>query len=223
MKKKNFLNYNLQLFAEGVNDDELDQRDAGEKTDDSSDDGEKNEPEKEKTFTQEQVNRMMAKEKNQGRKAILNELGINPNDKGAIEKVKNLINSQKSDEEIAAEEKTAAQQAVLEAEERAALAEAKAEAMMAGIKPQYVEDAVILAMSKIEEDGDLKTLLAEFKTKYPIWFDVDDDGAKAGQKGTGSSINGTEGKAGSKKDGIGARLAAQRKNSNKKSSYWGNK
>lgn len=31
-----------------------------------------------KTFTQEQVNRMMAREKNQGRAAALKELGIDP-------------------------------------------------------------------------------------------------------------------------------------------------
>ena len=46
-----------------------------------------------KTFSQSQVNRMMTREKNQGRNAVLRELGIDPKDKNAIAAVKALIES----------------------------------------------------------------------------------------------------------------------------------
>lgn len=184
-----------------------------------------------KTFTQEQVTKMMTKEKNQGRAAALKELGIDPKDKKAIATVKALIDSQKTDEQRQAEKDAEAQSKQAEAEQRALIAEAKAEAMMIGIKSQYVEDAVTLALGKMTEDADLKTILGEFKTKYPIWFDNGGDeddnkdgGKKTGQKGTGSSIkNGDKGKKGDEQKGLGARLAAQRKSGAAKKSYWGNK
>lgn len=186
----------------------------------------------EKTFTQAQVTKMMTREKNQGRNAVYKELGIDPKDSKAIAMVKALIDSQKTDDQKAAEKEAADQSARAEAEQRAAVAEAKAEAMMLGVKPQYVDDLVTLALAKMSDDSDLKTIIGEFKTKYPVWFgasDEDDDDKgkgknKTGQKGTGSSVKDTgKNKTGDKEQGLGARLAAQRKSSSKKSSYWGKK
>lgn len=185
----------------------------------------------EKTFTQSQVKRMMTKEKNQGRAAALKELGIDPKDEKSIAMLKAIVDSQKTEEQKAAEKKAEEQTKMNEAEQRAQLAEAKAEAMMLGVKKQYVEDAVTLALAKVTDDSDLKTIFSELKTKYPVWFeesgDEDEDEGKGkgkektGQKGTGSSIkNSSKEKKGEEK-GIGARLAAQRKTGNKKSSYWG--
>ena len=184
-----------------------------------------------KTFTQDQVNRMMTREKNQGRNSVYKELGIDPKDSKAIAMVKALIDSQKSDEQKAAEKDAETQNKMNEAEQRAQVAEAKAEAMMLGVKTQYVEDVVTLALAKMTEDSDLKTIIGEFKTKYPIWFgessneddkDKDKGKGKTGQKGTGSSIKNSDKEKNNEEKGIGARLAAQRKSSNKKSSYWGN-
>ena len=180
-----------------------------------------------KTFTQDQVSRMMTREKNQGRNAVYKELGIDPKDSKAIAMVKALIDSQKTDEQKAAEKETENQNKVNEAEQRAQVAEAKAEAMMVGVKSQYVDDVVTLALAKMTDDSDLKTIIGEFKTKYPIWFgESSDDGkdkGKVGQKGTGSSVKNSDNeKKGEENKGLGARLAAQRKSGNKKSSYWGN-
>ena len=182
-----------------------------------------------KTFTQEQVSRMMTREKNQGRSAALKELGIDPKDSKMVAMVKALIESQKTDEQKAAEKDAENQTKMNEAEQRAQVAEAKAEAMMLGIKTQYVEDVVTLALAKMTEDSDLKTIIGEFKTKYPVWFgesEDDDDKknkekGKTGQKGTGSSIKTSKEVKGEEK-GLGARLAAQRRGTGKKSSYWGN-
>lgn len=185
-----------------------------------------------KTFTQDQVNRMMTREKNQGRNAVYKELGINPKDSKMVAMFKAFVESQKTDEQKASEKEAENQSKMDEAEKRAQVAEAKAEAMMLGVKTQYVEDVVTLALAKMAENSDLKTIIGEFKTKYPVWFgessEEDDkgkkDNGKAGQKGTGSSIKNSdkEKKKNEENKGLGARLAAQRK-TGKKSSYWGNK
>lgn len=183
-----------------------------------------------KTFTQDQVTRMMTREKNQGRNAALKELGIDPKDTKAIAMVKALIDSQKTDEQKAAEKETENQTKMNEAEQRAQVAEAKAEAMMLGVKTQYVDDVVTLALAKMTEDSDLKTIIGEFKTKYPIWFgeseeddkNKDKGKGKTGQRGTGSSVKNSDKEKKGEEKGLGARLAAQRKSGGKKSSYWGN-
>ena len=183
-----------------------------------------------KTFTQDQVNRMMTREKNQGRNAVYKELGIDPKDSKTISMFKAFIESQKTDEQKASEKEAENQSKVNEAEKRAQVAEAKAEAMMLGVKSQYVEDVVTLALAKMTEDSDLKTVIGEFKTKYPVWFgeSSEEDGnsnnkdkGKTGQKGTGSSVKTSKEDKGKEEKGLGARLAAQRK-TGKKSSYWGN-
>lgn len=184
-----------------------------------------------KTFTQDQVTKMMTKEKNQGRSAALKELGIDPKDSKMVNMVKALIESQKSDEQKAVEKQSEEASKIEEANQRALTAEAKAEAMQMGVKTQYVEDVVTLALAKMSDDSDLKTIIGEFKTKYPVWFgesDEDEKGkqgnkGKVGQKGTGSSVKTSEKEKKGEDKGLGARLAAQRKTSAKKSSYWGNK
>ena len=181
-----------------------------------------------KTFTQEQVNRMMTREKNQGRNAVYKELGIDPKDSKMVNMFKAFIESQKTDEQKIAEKESENQTKMNEAEQRAKIAEAKAEAMMLGVKTQYVEDVVTLALAKMTEDSDLKTIIGEFKTKYASWFgESDEDGkgknkGKTGQKGTGSSVKTSKEDKKTDEKGLGARLAAQRRGTGKKSSYWGN-
>ena len=191
---------------------------------------------KEKTFTQDQVSRMMTKEKRQGMAAAYKELGIDPKDTKAVNMVKALIASQKTDEQKAAEQKAADDEKAREAEERVVKAEIKAEAMVLGIKREFVEDMVALVISKKTDDSDIKTLLGEYKKKYPTWFEDgseedDDDGkvgkdkkGKTGQRGTGSAIKGDnggkKGNKGGESQSMGQRLAARRKASMPKKSYW---
>lgn len=219
-----------------VENEEVEEKENVENQDDESEKQNENSEDKDKgskggkTFTQEQVNRMMTREKNQGRNAVYKELGIDPKDTKMVSMFKAFIESQKTDEQKAAEKESEDKAKITEAEERAKVAEAKAEAMMLGIKAQYVEDAVTLVLAKMTEDSDLKTIIGELKTKYPVWFGESEDEdkgnknkGKTGQKGTGSSVKSSkeDGKKGEEK-GLGARLAAQRRGSAKKSSYWGN-
>lgn len=183
----------------------------------------------EKTFTQDDVNRMMTREKKQGANSVYNDLGINPKDSKMIDDIKQYIASKKTDAQKEAEKMQADNAALLEANRKTMIAEAKAEAMMLGVQKQFVEDAVTLVLGKVEnEDGtDIKTALGELKTKYPVWFedgkDEKDDKSKVGQKGTGSSVKSTSKDKGSDEKNLGARLAANRKASAKKSSYWDKK
>lgn len=192
------------------------------------------------TFTQEQVNRMMTAEKKQGRAAAYREMGIDPNDPNAMNMMnmfKAFMASMQTPEQQAQQQNAQQQIKIAEAESRAKKAEAKAEAMQLGVLPQFVDDAVIIIMSKLDDKTDVKTIVGELKSKYPTWFDADgsQDGSstsgngeqngqqdKTGQNGTGSSV-GNAGKKGSQESGvsgIGARLAAQRKSSSKKTSFW---
>lgn len=188
-------------------------------------------------FSQEEVTRMTTREKQQGRNSVFNELGIKPGDQKQIDAIKAFIKSQKSDEQLALEKDQESQSKIAEANQRALVAEAKAEAMMLGVKAQFVEDAVTLVLSKIDvndEKADMKSALGELKTKYPVWFEEGDDdenddgkgnggaaGKKTGQKGTGTTVKADKNKdKGGTEKSLGQRLAAQRKNSTPKKSFW---
>lgn len=214
----------IEKTEDGV--DQTNENESG-KTDDKSEKTDDKNSKEGKTFTQDQVNKMMTREKNQGRNAAYKEMGIDPKDTKMVNMFKAFVESQKTDEQKKTEQENENQTKMNEAEQRAMIAEAKAEAMMLGVQTQYVEDVVTLALSKMTEDSDLKTIIGEFKTKYPTWFAKAEDDkqeekkGKAGQKGTGSSIKTNEKDKKSEEKGLGARLAAQRKSNGKKSSYWG--
>lgn len=214
----------LEEEEEDNNQESNSNSDAGKGSKENEEDKGKKNPEK--TFSQTQVNKMMTREKNQGRNAALKELGIDPKNKEQLKAVQAYIASQKSDEQKALEKEQEANQQLQEAQTRALVAEAKAEAMQLGVKSEFVDDIVTLALSKLSDDTDLKTVIGEFKTKYSAWFGTsdEDDDKNTGKRGTGTSVKKVE-KSGKKNEnqGIGARLAAQRTSRNKKSSYWGGK
>lgn len=177
-----------------------------------------------KTFTQEEVNRMMAREKKQGSKAILKELGVDK-----AEDLKSIIaeyrEKHKNEEGAVAEEVSKVNAAKDEADRRATMAEAKVQAMMLGAKPEDVEDVIALAMAKLDDDADdFKEIISEIKSKHPQMFvGNSEEDNKPGKKGTGTP----PGNKGGKKDeeeSIGARLAGLRKsNGSAKSAYFKNK
>lgn len=119
-----------------------------------------------KTFTQEDVNRMMAAEKEQGRKSILKELGVQDvaSAKEGLQKYQEFLNSQKSELE-----KAQASEAKLQSDYAAAIARANhAEnciaAMKLGANTESIDDLVTLAMSKVSETKDFATVLSEMKS-----------------------------------------------------------
>lgn len=212
-----------------VVDEEIDETEAGSK----DESGKEKEEKKEKTFTQEEVTRMMAREKKQGRAALLKELGYKDEKqaKAASSSYNAWLESQKTEEQKSAEKDSENEKAILEAQAKADAAEAKVEALMLGCNPQNVDDVIALAMAKKTEDGDFKTIVGELKKKYPDMFskssdDEQDDKEEkktAGQKGTGGNVSAkSKDKKSDEKQSLGSRLAASRrgsKESNKKS-FW---
>lgn len=185
----------------------------------------------EQKFTQSEMSKVAANEKRQGksagRKEVLAELGLDPDDVDGFERFKKLIAAMNDEDEGAQAEKQSA--ALAEAEERAFIAELKAESMQQGVKPEFVDDLVTLVKARSGEDTDMKTVISEYRTKYPVWFGQTDDekgeSGSIGQKGTGSSVKGDQGGSSAKgaDTGIGARLAASRKRgSENRKSYWNN-
>lgn len=183
--------------------------------------------EKEKTFSQADVDRMMAREKKQGARSILKRLGITKLDEKTEKKIRDLLESEKSDAQKQAEAAIEENTKLEEANKRALTAEIKAEAMQAGAQSQYVDDIVTLILAKVdnEEGLDAGTAISELKTKYPVWFTVketDDDNKKkkVGDKGTGSSVSTKKTKSEDGEKNIGTRLAANRRKASGKKSYW---
>lgn len=180
----------------------------------------------EKTFTQSQVNSMMSREKKQGRDAAYRELGINPKDKNMIGLIKSFMDSQKTEEQKAEELKSENDAKVAEAERRAIIAEAKAEAMLLGVNKEYIDDVIALAMTKLTDDTDIKSVLEDLKKKYSVWFsDTDTSNSSnnennVGQRGTGSSVRSDNSSSKGKENNLGQRLAAKRKSTSSKSSFW---
>lgn len=223
--KDNELNNIVEDGAEGAgngqNTDNHDDDNNGTNASNTDDNKDRNKGDK--LFTQKEVNRFTAREKEQGRNSVYKALGLDPKDKKTIEAVKSFIESQKTEEQKNAEREAENNTKLLELEKRAMLAEAKAEVMALGVKGQFVDDAVTLALAKVNDDNDLKTVISSFKDKYPIWFKPsEEDKGSVGQRGTGSSVNNSkETNDGKHKNGLGARLATQRRGNHKKSSYWG--
>jgi len=184
----------------------------------------------EKTFTQAEVSKLMAKEKKQGRTAILRELGIDPKDKNAVENLKNLVKQGGQVPTPTGEQQTTPasdietnrklneiSQKLQEAERREFLTNVKAEILQSGIQPTFLDDATTLILSKqSDDDFDVKESLESLKTKHPAWFAT---AQPHGTKGTGNPINpGRDNN--DKPDDLGERLAAQKTNSAVKKSHW---
>ena len=236
-EKKTYLPLNLQLFAssstgDNGGDGDAEDSDLGEDADDDVDDvsdaddstdDKKGDKKKEKTFTQSQVNKMMAREKRQGKKSALNELGADGMTKEDIAEFKKWKESQKTDAQKAAEKEALAKAEKEEFSERTRRAEVKAESLSAGVKSKYVDDVIVLAIAAMNADDDLdaEAAVEEVKKKHKSLFvpeskkdddaDEEDGKNKSGSRGTGS-VGREDGNKNNKKS-MGARLAASKKSS----------
>lgn len=170
-----------------------------------------------KTFTQEQVNGMMAAEKRSGRLALLKELGYEVKDgtkaSDVIAQVKGILDSGKTQQQKDQEAREKAEGDLSAEQAKSKQLQAKIDAMMAGVKPDYVDDAIALLSPRVTDQKPLSKLLEESKEKYPNWF-----GEAEGSKGTGGSINPPRGK-GTNTEGLGKRLAQANKPAAKSSFF----
>lgn len=222
---------NLQHFAEQSDQDKDDDQDGNEDDDsdgddhddDSDDEGNKD---NEKKFTQAEMTATAAKEKKQGRAAAFREMGFKSEKeaKAQLEAFRKYQESQLTPEQKTAAQIQQANDDKSDAEKRAEAAENKLAAIQAGVKKDAVDDAVAIAMMKVEDGKSLEDVLGEMKTqpRYKGFFDgSDDDDDKGGKGGTGTSVRHKSSKK--DEDGIGKRLGQAQVNGNaaaKKSSFF---
>ena len=221
---------NLQHFAEPSDQDKDDQdgnedddSDGDDHDDDSDDEGSKD---NEKKFTQAEMTATAAKEKKQGRAAAFREMGFKSEKeaKAQLEAFRKYQESQLTPEQKTAAQIQQANDDKSEAEKRAEAAENKLAAIQAGVKKDAVDDAVAIAMMKVEDGKSLEDVLGEMKTqpRYKGFFDgSDDEDDNSGKGGTGTSVRHKSSKK--DEDGIGKRLGQAQVNGNataKKSSFF---
>lgn len=220
------LKIGLQFFADGEGEDnnqgadDSKSKDEDQNSNNTGDDGKKDD--ESKTYTNAELQKMMAKEKKQGKSAgkteLLKELGIENLDdfKANLEKFKKYQESQKSEAEKANEKINKATNDKTAAEKRAEIAEAKVEAMKNGVNPKYVDDVITLALAKKQDGEDLSDVIEGMKETHKIFFQDDE-----GEKGTGNNINGK--KSTSKTEGLGTELGKKKAEARAvKSSYFRN-
>lgn len=177
-------------------------------TDTDTDEGGAND----KTFTQAQVNSMIANEKRKNMTSFYKGLGFESEDaaKAFVEKYQKQEEQNKTDLEKE-QAKTKQLEAEKQAEqEKATTLQYKFDAIAAGCDAKSADDVVTLAKSKMSDDKDFATALNEIKEQYPAMFNQ-----PAGTGGTGSGGTSPRKKMTSQGTaGIGERLAKQFKENN---------
>lgn len=174
-----------------------------------------------KTFTQEQVNSMIAAEKRKNLSSVYKGLGFESEEaaKQFVEKYKQEEEKNKS--ELVKEQEKNKQ---LEAEKKAEQSKAqdlqyKFDAMAEGCDAKSAEDVVVLAKAKMSDDKDFAAALKEVKEQYPAMFgQTENNGGGTGGGGTSPRSKLKTGDI----SGMGKRLAEQRKKNNtaKNSEYF---
>lgn len=170
-----------------------------------------------KSYTQAQINAMMANEKRTARQAILRELGFEFKDDESynttIKNIKQTLDAGKTQQQLDQEAKNKAEGEAKDANARAALAEMKVSALTAGVQPGHLDDMIVLAQAKIAAGKTAEQAFADLKQNYPAAFGTESSG------GTGTHTNPP--KKGSEGENRGARLAKTNKTS-VKSTYFKN-
>lgn len=166
-----------------------------------------------KSFTQDQVNSMVAAEKRKTLSSVYKGLGFESEDQA-----KEFIQKYKQEEEQNKTDLVKAQEAAKKAEEEKAAETARAQdlqykfdAISEGCDASSASDVVVLAKAKMTDDKDFATALKEVKEQYPAMFGQTDNGS-GGTGGGGTSPRKRTG--GKELSGIGKRLAEQKRKTN---------
>lgn len=171
-----------------------------------------------KTYTQEQINAMMANEKKTARQALFRELGLEYDEKSyktSLENAKKTLDAGKTQGQLDAEARKQAESGLAEAQKQNSMLQAKVAALSAGVKPDFLDDIISLALPKVDDSTNLETVLKSLKERYPASF-VGDNSA---DKGTGNTNNPAR-KPGAGQESMGKRLAGNVKRPPAKSSYF---
>ena len=206
--ESSMLPLNLQFFA-GDGDGDGDQSDVQQQNNGGDGAGagdqsqQKDQNSGSKTFTQEDVNAIGAREKNQGKNSILKLFGCadEKSAKAEAEAFKKWKESNQTEEEKRKQTEELLKNSAFESEKRALADENKLTALAAGISSDSLDDALAIAQLKVTEEKSLEKVLEEMKKeqRYSGFF-------KSSSQSTGSSASHSGGNSGGKQN-IGERLA----------------
>lgn len=120
-----------------------------------------------KTFTQEDVSGLVAKETKKAQEKMLKQLGITDfsTAKEGMQKYNEWVESQKTDQQRKEDELATYQTQAQQAEEKAALLESKLAAFELNVNADDLEDVLVLAKAKNKDD--IKEAIAEVIARYP--------------------------------------------------------
>lgn len=203
---RHFRTFGLQFFASDGAGQGADPAAQGVGTTDQGidptggDDGAQQQAQQGRTFTQEEVNQMLAREKRQGKTSVLKALGLDPNDKDAEKKAKVILDQHKTQQQLDQEALTREKEARQDAEGKATAAERKYLTLVSGCKKEYIDEVMALAGAKVTENVSYEDALKAVKEKCPVFFDDAD-------AGTGSGQGHRRQQQGEKPGSLGARLA----------------
>ena len=163
--------FNLQLFAEDKDEQTTDQAEQpGDEKDTATDKAE------EKTFKQEDVNNIVAKESKKATEKLLKELGIEDfeNAKDGMAKFKEWQESQKTEQEKQQEtlNNLTKDKEILTSENQNL--KSQISAMNQGVKADFVEDVVALAERLVNDETTIDEAIKAVVEKYPHFVGEDE-------------------------------------------------
>lgn len=123
----------------------------------------------EKTFTQEQVKGIAAKESKKAQENLLKELGIDDFEsaKEGLQKFKEYQESQKSEAEKKEEALKAKDEEINSIRSKHDSLLAENSALKLGVKEEFLEDVITLARAKVTDEVTIDTAMKDVISKYP--------------------------------------------------------
>ncbi|WP_121605523.1 hypothetical protein [Virgibacillus sp. Bac332] len=181
-----FLPLNLQFFADGgegtdEGDQQADNQAGGnnqqqDQTQDKS--GTNSQQSEDKTFSQEDVNNLVARETKKQQEKLLKQLGVNEfkDAKEGMKQFKEWQESQKTEQEKLNEKLTTFESQINEKDATISDLQAENEAIKAGITDEKNLEAVItLAKTKVNDDVDIKEAIKQVVEDYPHFAGKQDE------------------------------------------------
>ena len=122
-----------------------------------------------KLFTQEDVNRIAAREAKEAQEKLLKQLGIEDFEsaKEGLQKFREWQESQKTEAEKQAEQLQKLQEQSQSLASENEQLKAKLAAVQAGVDPNSIDDVVVLAKNYLSDDVDLNAAIGKVLEKYP--------------------------------------------------------
>ena len=211
--KKHIMRLGMQYFAEGG--------EPGGEGNEGGSNGNNNDDKLPKDM--EELRRLMKREKESGRRAILKELGFEGSEdikttKEGLEKYREFIEKQKGDAQRTQEKLDTATKDLDVANKRADRAEKKLQMLSAGFPADSIEDMLVLAEAKVSETVTFEDAIKELKEKYSSVLGGKKEEDRS--RGTGSNLGAGRNNAGNEKGSYGERLANKMKQNTVSSDYY---